>query len=356
MPTPHHQSLELLLLNKSRDHAQQPNLKTDLFQQYEACLSYLKTSIYPYVDAGLAALSKENGIFTLHGPDHFDEVVKYAGLLLDAGSASVDLNAYELFILLVAIRIHDAGNMFGRENHERRTYEILSQMGTGVFPDQFEIRQIASIAEAHGGVTGSGSKDKIGELPPTASYGSANFRPRLLAAICRFADEICESRTRAAECLLRAGSLPPENEVFHKYATAIKAVVPEPGQHRVRIAYDFFVEDAMKKWGKGRSNGTVETVYLIDEIFGRLEKMFRELEYCRRYMRGVCDIEHVNATIEIHKTPTSEFWSPQDSVVKRYDIRSEPEGYPIHGVRLSDVLHVTGKSLVKELREKRARK
>jgi hypothetical protein len=349
--------LERLLLERSKVQSEQPFLQADLFTRYEACLSFLRANIYPSIDAGLAALSQEDGIFTLHGPDHFDEVVRYAGLLLNVqDDVTVNLSAYEIFALLVAIRIHDAGNMYGREHHERRAYQILASMGSAVFKDQFEIRNIAGIAGAHGGVTPDGSKDTISQLRERETYGVVELRPRLIAAVVRFADEICENRTRAAEVLLDTNSLPAHNEVFHKYASVIKSVVPEPKERRVRIAYDLFVEDVLRKWGKGKINSSVQKVYLLEEIFSRLEKMFREREYCRRFMREVCDIEHVNATIEIHETPTTEFWSPQESLVRRWAVRSELDGYPSGGISISRVLGVTGKSLARELRNRKRNK
>ena len=211
--------LEKILLARDTDISQRADLGESLFQTYQGIVQYLRRDVYPLIDAGLAALSEGGGFFTLHNGSHFDEVVKYAGLLLGCRDGSEDLrllSAYELYVLLVAIRVHDAGNAYGREEHEKRAFQILQEMGALSGPDNIEKKMIADIAEAHGGKTPDGSKDTIGALRDPAHSGSEILRPRLLAAITRFADEICESRPRAANLLLKGGALPKQSEVFHK--------------------------------------------------------------------------------------------------------------------------------------------
>lgn len=344
MPENYLLPLELLLREKSMEIPELPHPRMELFERYREIVRHLREEVYPLIDAGLAGLSEDQGLYTLHGADHFDEVVRYAGELqgCKTGQEQPRLSAYELFVLLVAIRIHDAGNMFGREGHERRAFQILREMGDAAGNDDFEKRIIADIAEAHGGRTPGGSRDTIGHLRSTGEkYYSAKIRSRLLAAIVRFADEICESQSRAARKLLAANAIPKHNEAFHKYAECIKSVTIEDGF--VSLDYHFSVQDALRKWGKGKSPSDVEEVFLQDEILARLDKMMLERQYCARFMRDVCDVRGIKVAIEIHD---ENFQRVLDDI----SLTSEDEGYP----ELASCLHerysgYTGAELYRKL-------
>jgi hypothetical protein len=330
MSTPNLLPLEKIFQKKAEERKSEfPHFSEDYFGIYVNIVNYLKQHVYPLIDAGLASNSEESGFYTLHNAEHFDDVVKYAGYLLgcDHGDEPVDLSAYELYVLLIAIRLHDAGNAFGRERHEKRAFFILRDMGKLSGPDDFEKRFIADIAQAHGGKAPDGTKDTIRLLKNKLTYIHADLRPRLLAAITRFADEICETNFRAANLLLSAGALPEHSEVYHKYASTIKRVKVKRAEKSMSLQYAFSVEDARRTWGKG-SKANVQKVFLMDEILERLEKLFLERQYCSRFMRGVCDIERVRAHIEIFN---SDF-----QTVKEILIVNEEEGYPLSAEALKD--------------------
>lgn len=355
--------LERVFKTKAANRDESPDHRDDLFARYITILKYLERQVYPFVDAGLAALSEENGIYTLHNKDHFDEVVKYAGELLGCitGNESFDeLNAYELFVLLVAIRIHDAGNMYGRENHEKRAYQILQNAGAAAINDNYECTFISDIAKAHGGLAPDNSKDTIGKtLSEVEEYGNVEFHQRIIAAIVRFADEICESQSRGAEKLLSAGKISKKNEVFHKYAVSIKSVRVNHINSKVsryaspievRLKFDVNVKDCLRKWGK-IEKGKVKQVYLIDEIFNRLEKMILERRYCNHFMRDVCNVVSIVAKIKIfEEVDDGEIVLPY--LVKEIPV-IEKSGYPISVHSLSKMCNITGKTLEEELKNRR---
>lgn len=352
--------LEKVFKTKAENRDESPDHRDDLFSRYIAILKYLEIKVYPFVDAGLAALSEENGIYTLHNKDHFDEVVKYAGELLGciSGKEIFDgLNAYELFVLLVAIRIHDAGNMYGRENHEKRAYQILQQAGEAAVTDNYECRFISDIAKAHGGLAPDNSKDTISKtLSEMEAYGNVDFHPRIIAAIVRFADEICESQSRAAEKLLSSGKINKKNEVFHKYASSIKSVrvnhiksnvTRYASPIEIRLKFDVNVNDCLRTWGK-TEKGEVKQVYLIDEIFNRLEKMILERRYCNHFMREVCNVVSIVAKIKIYEEIEN------NGIVEPYFVKEIPviekAGYPILAKHfLSEMCGIDGERLKDEL-------
>ena len=147
-----------------------PNTTIDYCVLYKGLVQHLRSNIYKDVDAGLAANTIEHGLYTAHNSEHFDEVVLYAGELLGVKDGSEDvknLSPYELYVLLVAIRVHDAGNIHGREEHERKCFTVLRNCGAASGDDDAEKKIIGSIAQAHGGKTPAGDKDTIGALDPS---------------------------------------------------------------------------------------------------------------------------------------------------------------------------------------------
>lgn len=314
--------LEKLLASNCSDKSKFPSITVDYWAQYIGLLNYLKTTIYPSIDVGLAINSKDVGFYTAHSQEHFDEVIRYAGQLLkvESSDASSKLEPYEIYVLLIAIRIHDAGNIYGRDGHERQCFKVLKDCGNIIGLEDTEKRFIASIAEAHGGVVGNGDKDTISKLPESTPHKTNRVRSRLIASIVRFADEICENSGRAANHLLVEGKLPSHSEIFHRYAAAIKA--NSISGQRLEIQYEISIEDAMRTW-EYTKNGSLTNAYLIDVIYDRLEKMDRERRYCNRFSKEVYTIDEIRATIVIVKVTSYSYDSVQTIGVELLDA-----GYP----------------------------
>lgn len=286
-----------------------PHMRNDYFTQYQQMLNVFRTQYYNKIDAGLAALSDAPGFYTAHDAEHFDEVVVHAGHLLNiTGTDSLSsvkslLNPYELYLLLAAIRVHDVGNMYGRDKHEKKCFQILQEMGAGAGADAAEKKIISRIAQAHGGKTPLESKDTIGALEIVSENGHVSYRPRLLAGIVRIADEICENRRRAAGVLLENEKLPKHSEIYHRYASSITANRWRPTDRTLNLKFEVKLSDVERPWGcenrAPEGSPELKQVYLLDEIFSRLEKMDRERRYCNMYTREVFTIDNIRATIEI---------------------------------------------------------
>lgn len=307
------QALESILEEKCKDSSKFPKMPNDYFTQYCGFLNYLRTHIYAHINAGLSSNSAVPGYYTSHDAEHFDEVVRYAGDLLSADSCEVGkwdiLSPYELYVLLIAIRIHDIGNIHGREDHEKRCFPFLREHKNLLGNDISELKIIANIAQAHGGKT-NGNRDTIGLLNQTELVGKFSIRSRLLAAIVRFADEICENSGRAATYLLQQNDLPKHSEIYHKYADSVRGAVYGAAERRVNIHFKLTTDDVAKPWGsEDRSKDPavpICEVYLVDEILDRLEKMDRERRYCNVYSRGTYAVESIRATIDIIDPETHE--------------------------------------------------
>ena len=310
-----------------------PNRTGRYWERYTHLVASLREHVYPNVNAGLACLSKSPGIYTDHGEHHFDEVVRYAGLLLAQPDhiKPHDLSPYEMYLLLCAIRLHDAGNIDGRKQHERRVTSILGQYGGNIVHDSPEFELICNIAEAHGGDNiMSGDKDTIIALPPDDTpVGGITCRPRHVAALVRFADEVCEHRGRAATHHIRNNTLPEENKLFQYYATSISGAVPDrkTKSFRLNIAIDtqylFYKYLTPKK-----DDGTQSEKFLIDEVRDRLTKLDRERIYCNQLLDPRLQTNQIEVQIRLMQTKLIGN-SPHRGEVGKFELKIPPQsGYP----------------------------
>ncbi len=272
-----------------------PDSRLQYDQRYKTKVNALRALVYPQIDSGLSALSCEKGgIYTGHDSAHFEEVIKYAYMLIGSPK-NADLagfRPFEVYMLLMAIRIHDVGNIVGRELHETRCLEVLQEISDSA-DDSFEMQKIAMIAQAHGGKHRVFGKDTIGALPEIDTVVNCDVRMRALAAITRFADEICETSRRAATILLLNGKLPEISEIYHQYAYSVKAV--SVGVDRtLKLTYQIDDKLLSKTW-KG-PNGEC---YLSDYILDRLEKLNLERIYYNQFVDAKLQVHNVDAKIQI---------------------------------------------------------
>jgi len=308
-----------------------PDRTADYWARYINLVAGLREHVYPHVNAGLACLSKSPGIYTDHGPDHFDEVVRYAGSMLGVSDVTdvdteIGLTPYEVYLLLCAVRIHDAGNIDGREEHEKRAIAMLYQYGGNIVKDSTEALLIGNIADAHGGQTPAGSKDTIAELPQDdIPVAAITCRPRQVAALVRFADEICEHSSRAARHHLNSGTLPVENQLFHIYAESVTGAACQP-RGCIKLQLTIKTKYLVEKYPHPVIEGGK---YVIDEVFDRISKLDRERRYCNQYLDPRLQTSELDVNISLQEERP---YSPNiiiPSEVKTLKIRiPSKDGYP----------------------------
>ena len=308
-----------------------PTRGANYWTRYSALLDFLRTRVYPHINAGLAYLSKSPGIYTDHGPDHFDEVVRYAGEIIEPSFEKNGIGAidpYDLFLLLSAIRLHDAGNIDGREHHQRRAFSILKEAGSAVCPDDDEVSLISSIAEAHGGETPGGDRDTIGALKERSGMGIVKCRPQMIAALVRFADEICEHSCRASAHHLAAGTLPPQNQLFQQYAMGVKqaSVDPDAKSFELRLVFDAAILTCLYPTPKHRLDLPDEK-YVLDDAFDRIEKLDTERNYCNRFLDPQLRTERLEVQLDITQTKTAGGQSIKQNLISKIFTIQE-RGYP----------------------------
>lgn len=332
--------LEYLLQSICPDPANFPTA-VNYFDKYTEILNRLRQDVYKNINAGLAAFSNEPGLYTDHSADHFDEVVLHAGIMLGlkrdsdvkglierVKSNNWTLAPYEIYILLLSIRLHDVGNINGRENHEQGINKVICNFSIPhLHRDKIEANMIAAIAGAHGGKTPEGDKDTIGKLQQCESNGHiSDIDSKKIAAITRFADEICENRQRVSSS--EALDIPSHNLVFHKYAEAI--VGNSVKDKTLYLFFQFHLGDLSTKYQVyeevGGAKQLVE-VHLPVIILDRLKKTELERRYCNRFIPDLAQIRGISVKIEILEDEKDEE-SFKHEVLEQMTFTLKEEGYP----------------------------
>jgi hypothetical protein len=239
-------------------------------------IAQLEAVLLPYVTVGAIA-ADGTGHLTMHDVEHVSRVRQVASDLI-AKSDAIDVSHFELTLLLVAIYLHDIGNVLGRTGHERRINEVLMATGTKLPIDQIEYATARQIAGVHGGAI-AGSKDTISTLPEKSAVFGKHVRLRL----------------RANRVQLAAGKLPAGSEVYHVVASALHSQMHDASTREIDLKFNFGDPELFKrKLGKGA--GTVD---LLKEIYDRSMKTFSEARYCSRFMRPYMEFERVTVDIMI---------------------------------------------------------
>ncbi len=279
--------------------------------RYDVITDFLAKEVHPLVATGAAL---KDGIFlTDHGPGHIETVIRRASDMIAAKECTIE--PYEVYLLLAAIQMHDAGNILGRIGHEKLPDKLRERLEAQLGNESVEKRMILNIARAHGG-TVEGNKDTIVALERQATILGRSVRPQLLAAVLRFADELADDRTRTARLAVSIGAVPEGSRIFHKYSEALHSVVVDTKGRAVNLLFDVSQTEAKIQFQKDGGQ-----TYILDEIIARTLKMHRELVYCTRFMRPAIALD----TISVKNTV---YGSDPYAAPLEIPYRLEDRGYP----------------------------
>lgn len=224
---------------ESVNHDQFPNHR-DYFRRYVNIKNWISEHIYDDIKAGAlfaeVTAEREPVYLNNHGKAHVECVI---GRATEFIRNSCKIDPYQIYILLVAILLHDAGNIYGRKNHESMCRKILSKIGDIAGDESAEQRIILQIAQAHAGYLDA-DKDTIAALEPSVDLYGRSIDQQLLAAILRFADELADDTSRASRFMLKEGLL-AGSELFHAYSYSLKSVRIEDTV--IRLRYELLRED-----------------------------------------------------------------------------------------------------------------
>jgi hypothetical protein len=275
---------------------------TDYYKRFAAIDEYLNDNVHPDVNEGAAVAAQLSGDsagwLTDHGLKHVQTVIKRASDLLGQQIATGRLHPYEAYLLLIAIHLHDVGNLLGREEHEKKILEIMGMLGpTLMGNNELERRMITRIAMAHGGSVG-GSKDTLAKvLAEYDPYASEGPRTHFLAAVLRIADELAEDWTRANRFALDSETGRTQvrgSEVFHMYADRLRMVSIKPEEGTAELKFTVVPQHLTTLYRKQDTK-----VLLFDEIRERVLKLYRECVYCRRFLLPHVHLDRVKIKIDV---------------------------------------------------------
>jgi len=334
----------------SVSHDQFPNGK-DYCRRYGDIKDWISSNVYDEVKAAALfaeiAAKKEPIYLNNHGKEHVESVISRATEFI---KDSCQIDAYQIYILLVAILIHDAGNIYGRNNHESMCVKLMNGIGNLAGEESAEKRIILQVAQAHGGYV-DGSKDTLDLLEPSVDlYGRTICQP-LLAAIVRFADELADDSSRASRFMLKEKLL-GESEIFHAYSDSLKSVRIDDGV--IRLQYEL-----TRELIKNRLRGGGKKKYLIDEIFSRVARMHMECRYCTRYIRphAKCPVaDKISVRIDMYEGYEAD--KMIKAIADPIQFTIEEKGYPeIPKNGIYDLCpalkDINGKSLSKKINSKK---
>ena len=273
--------------------------KTDYYSKYCTIKEHLDSRIHKIVEIG-ARLQDPTMVLNDHGPDHVTAVIEKASELVSTDQCN--LNALEVYILLVCIQFHDVGNIFGRYEHELNSKEIIEKSESIIGLDTTEIKVIWDIVKAHGGTSNRGDKDTINDLNEIELFNDNDVRARFLAAILRFADELADDKRRTKIELVNLPNFPRQSQIFHIYSLCLDNVVVKHIDRAVELHFKIpkdFVTDVFGKQD--------ESILLLDEIYNRVMKMHLERIYFMRFTLKSIDIQSIIVFIDFFDKYISQF-------------------------------------------------
>lgn len=260
------------------------------FSKYKIISEQLYKWVHPEVGVGAAASiaeGKPKMMLTNHGNDHIHTLIGRVSQFLD-DNEYCELTPFEVYILLMAIHIHDVGNILGRDGHEFNSQKIIDQLGDGVVGQDYWIwDSIYDIAKAHKGY-------QIDMLLEKEFLHEISFRPQLLAAMLKFADELAESFSRASAINIQLENVPAESLLYHMLAKTINTIMPLPKSREIKMIFNIREGQLKTKYKKGE-----DEIYLVDEIYFRTLKTHSERVYCMKFMRPYINFENIKVTLNV---------------------------------------------------------
>jgi hypothetical protein len=291
----------------SRQDSDIPDITGDVRTRY-AEFARQMVPVHEVVVSGAQLI--DGGLLTGHGIAHINRVIQRASQLLEA--TELVLTSYEVFLLLVAINLHDAGNMYGRAGHEQRIEQVLDAQGIHFETNGFERNLAIMIATAHGG-----KADSIDNLPSMPErFNGQKIRVRVLAALLKLADELSDDRTRAAKALMNAELLTDGELVFHTFANVLDTVDIRHGERTVDLYFKLTTKEVLANY---RHKG--KAISLLKYIYSRTLKTHFERSYCMRFLRPGIELEAINVVIDI-------FNDKYRVRKERIKYKLEEKGYP----------------------------
>ena len=245
-------------------------------------------------DEALTRIAEVEPGMTDHSASHVANVLDNADHLLAADAFEATpprFSAADAYTLCLSILFHDAGMVYGRDDHEQQIARVYEWVRQSAEPPLQEKGLVYRAARAHTGRAANGSRDTIADVPATMDLDGAKVQLRELAAILRFADELAEGPQRTSSLVpgtpLTRGE---DNQVHHDYA-GISNVHIDRDLGRIALTYRFDIGD------RYMDPKSPEFHRLMEYTFGRIAKLDGERRYARFYSRHLAPFTRTNVVL-----------------------------------------------------------
>lgn len=275
-----------------------------------------------------------------HSAKHIEMIIRKVSMILwdDNGNCYLKLTPYEMFILLMAIQIHDAGHIYeGRDKHAENAHKLLGELNkyTVTMPETVLINKIA---RAH-----SGKKDPIGNLDEDTAISSVPVRIKLLASLLRFGDELADENSRSSNFLLDENMISSEtSRLFHAYSQSLYSFTPRVASHDIQMNFTLNKAKCINTYKKPTKEGEID-IYLLDEIYCRTTKTFLECLYYNRFVPAEIRFASVSVVVDFYDENTLEEFYPS------IKYRIEEKGYPT--ISEDNIFSLCGSDLIRDGQE-----
>lgn len=235
---------------------------------------------------------------TDHGPKHIRDVLQNIDDLLGDSIGRWDrdkkelqvgaLNGMELYILGLTALFHDVGNVFERSEHQKQIGLIYDSARPALngFRNHEEKQITLDICKAHCGDGVDGSKNTLQFVAERSKLDRKEVRPKLIAPILRFADELAEGEQRTSHLMMRLHAYPKESIPFHLYASC-SSVDIDRSHGRICLKYHIALSlPGEEEVEMNRNSSTICTTNLtefLDFVYRRIEKLNQERQYAKHY-------------------------------------------------------------------------
>lgn len=263
----------------------------------------------------LPHISKVEPDLTDHSDRHIVDVIDNAALLIglkndfkgDIEDLPHDFSASEMFVLLIALVMHDIGNILKRYDHGSKVIEVWSKLTSWNIWAPNERNIIIDICRAHSGKSKDGSFDTIKDLAVSRRYFFKNYiRISVLAAIVRFADELAEGEHRTSHFLQKNGLIKDDSQIFHEYARCTRVSFD---REMGRIALTYHVEV------NGSAVNKVQLRKLLKVIYVRALKLNAERQLARYYVDCFNKFRETSISLQIERYGKSLLPLPLDPLI-----------------------------------------
>ena len=262
------------------------HLAEKLYGAYLGTKEKLREQVYDAIAGAVPNL-------TDHGVRHVDNVLtNVLRLLGDEGAHS--LSGRDLYCLGMATLFHDAGNLYGRDDHREKVSRLHDKIRGTDKALRREKTLIFRAARAHTGTAGDGTTDTLKDVGNGEPLEGGPVQLREVAAILRFADELAEGPQRTSELVQAEGGYDPASMKYHEYASSVHVLIE---RSNARVVMGFEIELSAASNGQPWQQSLRER---LTYAYARIQKLDQERRYTAFYSKVLSAFRSTEAFFTFH--------------------------------------------------------